>query len=544
MHVRLFGAAFLFVPLFVVIATVSADPADVRQASRPNVIYVMADDLGIGDVKCYGASRCLVDTPHFDRLAREGMRFTDVHTIASVCVPSRIAIMTGRYPWRFRTPSRRGRWGYLVPRFSTQQFTLGVLLRAAGYRTGYVGKWHLGTRMQTTDGELQGSSNVDYGKPLLVGPPQFGFDESFILPGSLDMYPYAFIRNNRWLGQVTAQKGWSAFNRVGPAAEDFEDVDVLNTFSREAEQFIAKNAEAARSGVPFFLYLALTSPHTPVSPSKEFQGKSMIGPYGDFIMESDDCIGRVLQALEAHGIDDNTLVIATSDHGPASYAGLQRKAVAGQVRELEELGHHPSGPYRGYKFSAYEGGLRVPFVARWPRLISPGKTCDALVGLNDLMATVAEIAGVGLDDNQGPDSVSFLPLLKDAAVESPRSSLVLQSTRRFVVREGQWKLILAAGCGCSGRHGNARPEKEAWNQAVKLFGRDPSDADLRRAPFVQLYDLNSDSGEESNLASQYPERVERLIALLEKSVACGRSTPGESLKNDVDDVPIVFRPRA
>ena len=242
--------------------------ATAAEATRPNVIYIMADDMGTGDVECFGRDRCQVETPGFDRLASEGMMFTDAHAVASFCVPSRIAIMTGRYPWRFRRPSPDGQMGYLTPRLATDQFTLGVLLNRVGYHTAYIGKWHLGTRMQTTDGKSQGPNNVDYTKPVTVGPSDYGFDDSFILPASLDMFPYAYIRNNQWVGTVNQQRGWSAFNRVGPAAEGFEDHKVLNDLSVEMEHFIARSAQQAARGKPFFLYFALTAPHTPISPSR------------------------------------------------------------------------------------------------------------------------------------------------------------------------------------------------------------------------------------------------------------------------------------
>ena len=205
-------------------------------------------------------------------------------------------------------------------------------MKQAGYTTGYIGKWHLGTLMTTTNGGVQTTNNVDYTKPLKVGPPQYGFDYSFILPGSLDMYPYVFARNNQWLGYVNKQRGWSAFNRVGPAEENFEDYNVLNSFSTEVEQFIARHAEDARDGKPFFLYFALTAPHTPTSPHPKFEGKSKLGLYGDFLMETDDCLGRLMKALEQHGLDRNTLVVATSDHGAASYAGNVRKATFAQFK--------------------------------------------------------------------------------------------------------------------------------------------------------------------------------------------------------------------
>lgn len=503
----------------------------------PNVVLILADDLGYGDIKSFGGDRCRIDTPHFDRLAREGIRFTDAHANASVCVPSRMAIMTGRYPWRFGPPAAGGPWGFLGTRLPADQFTLGTMLQAAGYRTGYVGKWHLGTRMQTTDGKTQGPTNVDYRQPLTIGPPQFGFDESFILPGSLDMFPYAFVRNNHWVGDVTAQKGWSAFHRVGPAAEDFEDTKVLDTFSAEAERFIRANADGAQRGQPFFLYLALTAPHTPVSPSAKFAGQSRLGIYGDFVMETDDCVGRVLATLDAQGLADNTLVIATSDHGPASYAGRRRKATFLQLKELEDEGHFSSGPFRGYKFSIYEGGLRVPFVARWPAVISARATCDRLIGLQDLMATLAEITNTSLAANEAPDSHSFLPLLKDPSTKPTRTSMAFEATPARAIRAGQWKLALCPGSGCAGTYGNTPTRDQAWREALVHFGRPPtSHQELQQAPFVQLFNLEDDPGEARNLAADQPEKVRELISLLETQIASGRSTPGPALPNDNPDI--------
>ncbi|NQU22506.1 MAG: arylsulfatase [Candidatus Nealsonbacteria bacterium] len=502
-------------------------------AAKPNVVFIMADDLGIGDVGCYGKELCKIDTPHIDALATQGMRFTDAHSVASVCVPVRVAIMTGRYPWRIQGAGRGGPWGFLSPRMPTGHFTLGRMMRKIGYRTGYVGKWHLGTRMPTTDGKPQGLENVDYTRPLEIGPPQYGFDHSFILPGSLDMYPYVFVRNGQFVGQVTAQRGWSAFNRVGPTAADFEDYKVLDTLSREAEQFVARSAEAARDGKPFFLYFALTAPHTPTCPSPAFEGKSKLGLYGDFVAETDDCVGRITKSLKQHGLDQNTLVIVTSDHGPAPYAGNVRKATVDNLRDLEKLGHHSSGIYRGYKFSVYEGGLRVPLVVRYPGVVRPGTQCDRLVGLNDLMRTLADLCGYEPADDEAPDSISFLPLLRDPAAESPRTSLVMQGTHAFVIRRGKWKLAICPGSGCQGAWGNTPSQNDAWQQAVEQFGRKPSPADLRAAPFVQLFDLEHDVREQKNVAAEHPEIVQQLFDLLDGRIAAGRSTPGEELTNDV-----------
>lgn len=514
--------------------------SDSIAAEKPNVVFILADDLGIGDVECFGGDKCQIPTPNFDRIAREGVKFTDAHPDVSHCIPTRMALMTGRHPWRFATPKESGPWAFLTPRFSTDTFTLGNLMQNAGYRTGYVGKWHLGTVMPTTDGQTQGPTNVDYTKPLLVSPNHYGFDETFILPGSLDMFPYVFARNGVFQGKVTAQKGWSAFNRVGPAAEDFEDTKVLDTFSTEAEKFIA---DPKHKTEPFFLFLALTSPHTPVSPSKSFEGKSGIGIYGDFVHETDHCVGRVLDALEDAGLSENTLVIATSDHGAAAYAGNIRKATPFQFRELEQLGHYSGGGYRGFKFSIYEGGLRIPFVAKWPGVIPAGKECDELIGLVDLMATFSEITGSKIPAGSGPDSISFLPLLKEPESEGRRTDLVLQSTHAFAVRQGNWKLAICPCSGSAGRYGNLPKAEDAWKQAVADFGKTPEKSDLLSAPFVQLFDLKNDPGETKNLAAQNPGKVNALIGVLNKTIERGRATPGPELKNDTPVDPLFRVPR-
>ncbi|MEM7231595.1 MAG: arylsulfatase, partial [Planctomycetota bacterium] len=499
--------------------------------SKPNIVYIMADDLGIGDVKCFGGDRCQIETPSFDRLAREGMMFLDAHSVSSVCVPSRAAILTGKYPWRLRSSRPSGPWGYINPRFRTTEPNLPRILGRANYRRGYVGKWHLGTVMQTTDGKNQGPRNVDYSKPLKVCPLDYGFDESFILPGSLDMYPYVFVRGREWVGKVNRQKGWSAFHRVGPTAEDFEDHKVLDTFCREAESFLSEHAKSKR---PFFLYLALTSPHTPLSPKKAFQGRSRLGVYGDFVMETDDCVRHVLDALDRLGVSENTLVIATSDHGAAPYAGRRRKATPGQLKELEKEGHFSSGIYRGYKFSGYEGGIRVPFVARWPAVIPAGSRCDRLIGLQDVVATFAAVAGVETTDREAVDSISFLPLLRDPASHATRETLVARSTHSFVVRSGPWKLLLCPGSGCEGRFGNSPALADAWRDARRQFGRVPSREDLTAAPFIQLYHLGEDPGERKDLAAKKPGVVRELVAKLRSLSDRGRSTPGPQLENETN----------
>ncbi len=505
-------------------------------ADPPNIVFILADDLGWGDVESFGGDRCQIETPHFDRLAREGLRFTNAHAAASVCVPSRVALMTGRYPLRFGRPAPGGPWGFLGVQLERDAHTVARMLGRRGYRTACVGKWHLGTVMPTTDGKVQGLTNVDYTRPLEVGPRDYGFDESFILPGSLDMYPYVFVRDHRFVGEVTAQKGWSAFNRVGPAAADFEDWKVLDTLGDEAERFIRAASDGDR---PFFLYLALTSPHTPVSPSPDFKGKSRLGIYGDFVMETDHCVGRVLAALDETGLADSTLVIASSDHGAALYAGRKPEATFAQLRELEKDGHFSSGPFRGYKFSIYEGAFRVPFVARWPGVIRPGGTCDRLIGLQDLYATAAEIAGAELASDEAPDSFSLVPLLRDPSGPGVRDSLIVQGAPALAYLAGPWKLALCPGSGCDGRFGNSPRRLDAWRDAIRAHGaRLASPADLEQPAFVQLFRLDRDPGETTDISATHPVTVQTLIARMRQAIDSGRTTPGPALENDRKRIPI------
>ncbi|MDA9856514.1 arylsulfatase [Rubripirellula sp.] len=504
---------------------------DLYAGERPNIVFILADDLGYGDIEAFGGDKCNVDTPHFDQLCRDGMKFTDAHVTDSVCVPSRTSIMTGRYAFRFGKAEQGGPWGFTGLRFPESQHTLGAMFRSGGYATGYVGKWHLGTRMTTRDGEVQGPENTDFTQPIQIGPSDYGFEQCFFLPGSLDMFPYAFVRGKQWQGDVTVQKGWSAFNRIGPAAEDFVDHEVLPTFCREAGAFIKRQAGQPK---PFFLFVALTAPHTPTSPEAAFKGQSRIGIYGDFVMNADACIGRIRQQLRDSGIEKNTVLMVGSDHGPGHYSGRNLVATANQMQEMEKDGHFSAGPWRGYKFSAFEGGLRIPFATVWPRVVQPGSVSDALIGLNDLMATWAEIADIDLAPDQAPDSVSFLSVLHDST-QPHRDSLVTRGTRSNAFRMGDWKLILGPGSGSSGPFYTEPRSEDAWKQAVEVFGRKPvSHKDLQDPAFVQLYNLKDDPGETRDLSEIHPTRVREMLEMYQEIISRGRSTNGPDLENDRD----------
>ena len=329
----------------------------------------------------------------------------------------------------------------------------------------------------------------------------FGFYSFFGFSASLYIPPYTFIENDRVTALPTTSKTWI---RKGPAAPEFEAVDVLPTLTRRAIETIGERAADAKRGRPFFLYLPLASPHTPIVPSPEWEGKSGLGAYGDFVMQTDACVCEVLAALEKHGLADNTLVIFTSDNGCSP---------AAKIEELEKLGHFPSQDFRGAKADIWEGGHRVPFLVRWPNKVKAGTQSQTPICLTDLMATAAEITGAKLPENAAEDSFSFLPDLLGTG-KSTRPSVVHHSINgQFAIRKENWKLAMCPGSG-------------GWAK--------PGDIEAARngLPPVQLYDLTADIGERNNMHADKPDVVQRLTAELETLVANGRSTPGAPQKND------------
>jgi len=456
--------------------------------AKPNIVYILCDDLGYGDVKCLGGERSKIATPHFDKLASQGMVFTEAHSSSAVCTPTRYGILTGRYNWR--THLQGGvLGGYSEPLIAAERLTVPALLKEHGYSTACIGKWHLGMDI----------SQKELGKPIGNGPTKRGFDYYFGISASLDMPPFAFIENDRFTEAPTTEK---RFVRTGAAAPGFEAVDVLPTLTRKAVKHIGQQAE---TGKPFFLYLPLNSPHAPIVPAKEWEGKSDLGAYGDFVMETDWALGEVMAALEKNGVAGNTLVIFTSDNGCSPVAGIPR---------LEAQGHFPSELRRGYKADIWDGGHRIPFLARWPGQIKPGSRSNQLICLTDLMATCADILGAKLPDNAGEDSVSILPALLGTADKPLHEAVVHHSINgSFAIRQGQWKLELC-------------PSSGGWS-APK-----PGTVEAKQLPPVQLYDMTQDFGERVNEYKAHPEIVARLTALLEKYVADGRTTPGAKQKND------------
>jgi len=477
--------------------------AGVGAAETPNIVVILADDMGIGDVSCLN-KESKIPTPNIDRLAARGIAFTDAHSGSALCTPTRYGILTGQYSWRTRL--KRGvTWGFSPHLIDPQRMTVASLLKANGYNTACIGKWHLGMDMSTKSGEAIGAdganpgvrefiADIDYRKPIQNGPNAVGFDYFFGISASLDMHPYIYIENERFVGECTTEKDFTFRKTIsGPAEPDFEDIDVMPELTRRTVDYI----ESQSKDEPFFVYMPLTAPHIPVSPSKPFQGRNELGPYGDFVMEVDGTVGRVLNALERKGFSDNTLVIFTADNGAAHYVG---------AAEMIEQGHYPSYLYRGYKADIYEGGHRVPFVAQWPGKIESGAVSDEIICLTDLLATCAAIVGTKIPADAGEDSYNVLPALLGETTKGPiREATVHHSMRgTFAIRQGKWKLVLDSASG---------------GYATLSSTPDPD------FPPVQLYDLESDIAESKNVYREYGHVVERLTALLNDYKMSGRSAP-------------------
>ena len=479
-------------------ATIAARP--------PNIVYILADDMGYGDVQCLNPERGLIPTPHMDRLAAEGMVFTDAHTSSAVCTPTRYGVLTGRYNWRTRLQTFV-LWGYSPPLIAQERVTVADFLREQGYQTAAIGKWHLGMSLPTTDGQPADASgdNVDWKSPITDSPVHHGFDYFYGISASLDMPPYIYIENDHFVGAGTVKKNfWK--NRIGWAEKDFEAVDVLPEIGRKTAQYIQQQD----ADKPFFIYVPLTSPHSPISVGPEWQGRSPLGEYGDFMMQTDHVVGVIAAAIDAAGFGDNTLIVVTSDNGAS--------ATPSNAPHLQAQGHFSSAEYRGFKSDAWEGGHRVPFIVRWPDVVAAGSESDQVICLTDLMATTADILGATYPATAGVDSVSFLPALKGKPIVSSREGIVHHSiSGHFAYRQGKWKLVLAKGSG-------------GWTTPRE---RDLTDSDV---PVAQLYDMENDRLETTNLYDNHPDVAARLLRMLQDDVARGRSTAGPIVSNDVDEI--------
>jgi arylsulfatase A len=471
-------------------------------SKKPNIVYVLADDMGYGDLSCLNTSS-KIRTDCLDRMAAEGMVFEDAHASSAVCTPSRYSILTGRYNWRSDLKeSVLG--GYSKHLLEPGRMTVASFLKAYDYHTAMIGKWHLGWDWTTTDDQPAGEGNVDFSGPVANGPDAYGFDYYYGHCGSLDMAPYVYVENGSATAQpnrITEDTGKFTWWRKGPTASDFEHEDVLPNFTRRSVEYIE---ERAATGEPFFLYLPLAAPHTPILPTPAFRGKSGTNAYGDFCLQVDDTVGQIMDALERAGVADNTVLIFTSDNGCSPQADFD---------QLADFGHNPSHVFRGHKADIYEGGHRIPLVVRWPKEIRAGRSSSETVCLSDLLATCADIIGAELPDDAGEDSVSNLPVWQGASMnKSLREATVHHSIDgSFSIRKGKWKLEMCAG---SGGWSHPRPGE-----------------DCEGLPPIQLYDLDADIGEQQNIYDDHTDVVEELKALLTTYVENGRSTPGTRQNN-------------
>jgi arylsulfatase A len=473
--------------------------------SKPNIIVIYTDDQGFGDLSCYNA-KAKFNTPNIDQLAAAGIRFTNAHSSDTVCTPSRYGLLTGRYCWR--TTKKTGVLGAESKCLVTdERLTLASMLKQQGYQTGMVGKWHLGMDFPGVLGDR------DWNQPARDMPLDKGFDYFFGIPASLNYGVLAWFegrhavvppllftakkKNERHIDyrimppyQPTAAETKAVLGKNGmEVASDFIDNQCLTRFTDKAIQWMSSKTEDALAGKPFLLYLPLTSPHYPVCPLPDFHGQGDCGGYGEFVIETDHHVGRILKFLNTAGLEDNTIVIYTSDNGPEK-SWQQR---------IEKFGHDSRGGFRGGKREIYEGGHRVPFIVRWPKGIeSPGRSFDGLVGQIDVLATIAKIVDAQLPDSAGEDSDSFASILKDPETQWQRRPLINHgSSGRFAITNQNWKLIMA-----------------------------------HKRRTAELYDLNSDPQESKNLLTEQPVKVEELTAMITKIVSNGRSTAGKPQPND------------
>jgi arylsulfatase A len=500
-----------WISVAVSLAVALSGAAAASSAERPNIVFILADDLGYGDVGCFN-SQSKIPTPNLDRLAGEGIRFTDAHSPSSVCTPTRYALLTGRYCWRSRLKSNvLPPWGASL--IEPGRLTVPQLLRDHGYATACIGKWHLGWDWPTKGGKPPASgperlSNVDFAKPIPNGPTTRGFDYYFgvDLP---NFPPYCHIENDHTLG-IPSVPNWPYFNRPGPMLPGWNWVNVLPECAARAVRFIDERAKD-ESKKPFFLYFPLTSPHYPVAPDPEFLGKSGAGDFGDFVVQSDAVVGQVLDALKRNGLADNTLVFFTSDNGPEITGEVQ----PGAYDRLKKFGHASMGPLRGCKRDAWEGGHRVPFIARWPGHFPVGATSSETICHVDFLATVAALLGAKLSDDAGEDSFNLLPILRGEKTGQPiRPATVHHAASGvFAIRKGDWVLIDGPTGDDNG--GPMRRGEPQWFKDQR--GYQPHNQP------GELYNLATDLSQRENHYSEQPQKVQELKNLLEKYKRDGRS---------------------
>ena len=458
-------------------------------AEKPNIVFVLCDDLGYGDIHCLNPERGKIPTPSADRLAKDGMIFTDAHSGSSVCTPTRYGLLTGRYSWRSRLQKGvvTGNAPCLIPK---ERPTVPSFLKSQGYHTAIIGKWHLDFLYQNPDGSKVVIDKKNKLPPVASkipdGPVDRGFD-----------YYHGFHHARQMKAVIE--------DREVILHED--EINMLPRLTRKAVEYIDERG-ATGIDAPFFLYVPFGSPHTPILPSKEWQGKSGLGDYADFVMQTDAGLGAILDALDRNALKENTIVIFSSDNGCSRRANFPK---------LEKEGHYPSANFRGAKADIWDGGHRIPFIVRWPGKVKAGTSNDQTLCLVDLFATCAELTGTKLPVGSAEDSVSFLPALYGKTIDSSRAGVIHHSiSGHFAYRMGKWKLCLAKGSG-----GWTSPKE---NQVPE------------GSPVAQLYDLEADPGETKNLFDSRPEIAQRLLKQLEEDVERGRSVDGPDATNDFEPI--------
>ena len=480
------------------------------EKNPPNIVFILADDLGYGDISSFNPLSG-IKTPNIDRIATSGIKFNDAHSGSAVSTPTRYGILTGRYTWR--TELKQGVLdGYSKALIKPDRKTLPQILKDVGYQTACIGKWHLGWDWNNIE---KGSDSIRYSKPITNGPTTRGFDYFYGISGSLDMPPYVYVENDRPTAlpdRLTSGNNIpvgnpeydGSFWREGPTGSDFDHQDCTPNFVRRACRYITEKSVSEK---PYFLYLALPSPHTPILPSEKFKGVSGLNYYADFVMMIDSMAGMIMKAVDESGEKENTILIFASDNGTAPWADIET---------LKKKGHNPTSIYRGHKADIYDGGHRIPCLMRWPAKIKKPFEVSQTVCLNDFMATFAEITGYTLKDTEGEDSFSLLPVILNPGYNKMIHEATVHHSvfGHFAIRQGHWKLLLTPG---SGGWSSPKPGKESEG-----------------LPPVQLYNMKDDPGETVTLQKMHPDKVKELTSLLKKYIEEGRSTKGTPQQNDGD----------
>lgn len=490
------------------------------QNNHPNIIYILADDLGYGDISCLN-DKSKIQTPNIDKLASLGMTFTDAHSASAVCTPTRYGLLTGRYPWRSKLKS--GVLGlYDPPLIEEGRLTIGQLMQQQGYTTACIGKWHLGWNWPLKTGTFfrdslykghnseqvrwQLEKYIDFSARIENGPLTKGFDYYF--GTDVPNYPpYCFIENDRLVQTPGKMKPADMYGHPGVMVDGWRLENILPSLTNKATTYIK---EKAKNDQPFFLYIPLTSPHSPIAPADQFKGTSKAGLYGDFVQQTDWTVGEIIKAVTDAGIEKNTIIFFASDNGSPATDGT---GMYGELNSIKKFDHNPSYKFRGIKADIWEGGHHIPFFVKWPEMVAENSRCAITISLNDVMATCADLFKNALPDNAGEDSYSLLPLLFNKKKNYKRNYTIhLSSNGYFAIRKDKWKLIMCAGSG-------------GWTSPV-------SGKEEVGLPEVQLFNIKDDPGEKKNLYLKYPGKVRELKALLVTCVKEGRSTSGNVQENN------------